>query len=151
MRYRNAALLCLSGMALLLGWWLGCFNPQPQAEITEENFRKLKKGMTRAEVEAIIGGPPGDYGRVNGGYHVHACESSTCAVFYNVRHDDKGPTAKEVDAIVAREGIAMWWGPSKAIAVQFDEDGNAVNLGYGGAMPGPSFWDVIREWEWAGW
>ena len=29
--------------------------------ITEENFDRIKEGISRAEVESILGGPPGDY------------------------------------------------------------------------------------------
>jgi hypothetical protein len=29
--------------------------------ITQENFDRIRAGMSRAEVEAILGGPPGDY------------------------------------------------------------------------------------------
>jgi hypothetical protein len=40
-------------LAALLVW------PQPD-RITQENFDRIRKGMSRAEVEAILG-PPGDY------------------------------------------------------------------------------------------
>jgi hypothetical protein len=35
--------------------------PSPGDQITRENFKRLREGMTRAEVEAIRGVPPGDY------------------------------------------------------------------------------------------
>jgi hypothetical protein len=34
--------------------------PRPPSRITRENFDRIREGMTRAEVEAILG-PPGDY------------------------------------------------------------------------------------------
>jgi hypothetical protein len=45
---------CL-GVLLILLWLLpGRLHP--------EAFAQIKPGMTRAEVEALVGGPPGDYG-----------------------------------------------------------------------------------------
>ena len=45
-------LVALIGVAALVAW--------PRAErITPENFDRIKEGMSRAEVEAILG-PPGD-------------------------------------------------------------------------------------------
>ncbi len=36
--------------------------PRPERPlVSREQFQKIEDGMTRAEVEAIIGGPPGDY------------------------------------------------------------------------------------------
>ncbi len=43
-------------VAVPLAWfWLA-----PRSAINEANFAKLREGMTRAEVEAILGGPPRD-------------------------------------------------------------------------------------------
>jgi hypothetical protein len=36
------------------------FWPRP-LRVTAENYNRIKAGMTRAEVEATLGGPPGDY------------------------------------------------------------------------------------------
>jgi hypothetical protein len=36
-------------------------NATPAAQITHENYQKIKPGMTRAEVEAILHGPAGDH------------------------------------------------------------------------------------------
>lgn len=113
--------------------------------ITEETFRQLKVGMTRAEVEAILAVPPGDYGRRGRTYHDIACTSPTCEVFYNFKYDRKEPTKKEIDAHAAKEGIAIWWGEEYAIAVQFDENDKVRTLGYGGTMPEPGLWDLLKE------
>jgi hypothetical protein len=48
-----AGLLALVGVAAFVAW------PRPD-RITRENFDRIKVGMSRAEVEAILG-PPGDY------------------------------------------------------------------------------------------
>jgi hypothetical protein len=49
------------GLAVLVG--VGAFlwlRPNPALRITHENCDRIRAGMTRAEVEAILG-PPGDY------------------------------------------------------------------------------------------
>jgi hypothetical protein len=47
------------GLLVLAG--VGAFVLWPRApRVTRENFDRIKEGMTRAEVEAILG-PPGDY------------------------------------------------------------------------------------------
>jgi hypothetical protein len=45
-------LMCAVGIALVVLPWL------PRAGITKQNFDRIGVGMTRAEVEAIFGGPP---------------------------------------------------------------------------------------------
>jgi hypothetical protein len=35
--------------------------PPQQSRVTKENFDRIKEGMSRAEVEAIFGGPAGDF------------------------------------------------------------------------------------------
>jgi hypothetical protein len=37
-----------------------CSSPEPPSRITEENFERIKPGMTLTEVKAILG-PPGNY------------------------------------------------------------------------------------------
>jgi hypothetical protein len=51
-------LLALAGLLLLAAGVVTVW-PQPE-RITRENFERIREGMTRAEVEAILG-PPGDY------------------------------------------------------------------------------------------
>ena len=50
----------LAVFLLLAGALLPALHPPPQ-KVTEANSERIKPGMTRAEVEAILGGPPGDY------------------------------------------------------------------------------------------
>jgi hypothetical protein len=47
----TVALVCVAAFML----W-----PRPM-RVTAENYNRIKAGMTRAEVETILGGPPGDY------------------------------------------------------------------------------------------
>jgi hypothetical protein len=52
-------LVTLAGLAAIVAAGVVVLWPRP-SRVTRENFGRLKSGMTRAEVEAILG-PPGDY------------------------------------------------------------------------------------------
>jgi hypothetical protein len=61
---RKRTQLCLVTVAVLfvLGFATVLLRAQhPRPGITRENFDRIQKGMTRAEVEEILGGPPGTY------------------------------------------------------------------------------------------
>jgi hypothetical protein len=51
-------LVAPAGLAVVVVLW-----PQPPSRIriTRETFERIREGMSRAEVLAILGGPPGDY------------------------------------------------------------------------------------------
>jgi hypothetical protein len=58
---RRKLLVTLAGLAVVVA--VGVFVPGPSPEpslVTRENFDRIKGGMSRADVEAILG-PPGDY------------------------------------------------------------------------------------------
>jgi hypothetical protein len=58
---RRRKLIVAAALAMLTLVVVGAFALWPQSSrITGENFDHIRKGMTRAEVEAILG-PPGDY------------------------------------------------------------------------------------------
>jgi hypothetical protein len=48
----------LLGAMAYLGWW--CLAP-PSHQITRERISQLQRGMSQAEVEALLGVPPGNY------------------------------------------------------------------------------------------
>jgi hypothetical protein len=53
-------LVALAGLAVLVA--AGAFVSRLRPDrITQENVDRIRAGMTRAEVEAIFSGPPGDY------------------------------------------------------------------------------------------
>lgn len=44
-------------------------NPQPRARLQVENYDQIQIGMSQSEVEALLGGPPGNYGQhADGGW-----------------------------------------------------------------------------------
>jgi hypothetical protein len=57
---RRTLLVVLVGLAVVVAVGAVVLWPQPPSRITRENFARIKEGMSRAEVEAILG-PPGDY------------------------------------------------------------------------------------------
>jgi hypothetical protein len=57
---RRKLLVVLAGLAVVVAAGVVVLWPRPPSRITRENFERIKEGMSRAEVEAILG-PPGDY------------------------------------------------------------------------------------------
>ena len=54
--------IAIAGLALLVaacGVWMIVAN---RHGITADGYEKIQNGMTQQQVEAILGGPPGDYG-----------------------------------------------------------------------------------------
>jgi hypothetical protein len=93
------ATIPLLAIGLFLFWPLS-------SQVTRENFERIRTGMSRAEVEAILGGPPGDY--------------------------TTGPTEKdllELSAADTPEGpryLVIWEGDSGTIWVGFDANDRAI-------------------------
>jgi hypothetical protein len=57
---RRRKLIVVVGLAVLVA--VGAFVLWPRPDrITQENLERIRAGMSRAEVECILGGPPGDY------------------------------------------------------------------------------------------
>jgi hypothetical protein len=57
---KRTLLVVLSGLAVVVAAGAVVLWQRPPSRITRENFERIKEGMSRAEVEAILG-PPGDY------------------------------------------------------------------------------------------
>ncbi len=81
-------------VAAVAVWWLA----PPRPGVTAANCARIKKGMREAEVEAILGGPPGCYvrGRLGGEFPVPAGEGPA---FW---HD--GSLGGQVDVWYAADG-----------------------------------------------
>jgi hypothetical protein len=62
---RRRLLLWAATPALLgvVGCWTGLLVSRPSVGITRQNYEWIRQGMTRQEVEAVLGGPAGDYSR----------------------------------------------------------------------------------------
>ena len=60
-RVRVGLVLAAAAATVALGLWLA-LRPEPDHPLSVETYRKIHLGMTRAEVEAVVGGPPGVIG-----------------------------------------------------------------------------------------
>jgi hypothetical protein len=57
---RRTLLVVLAGLAVVVAAVAVVLWPRPPSRITRANYDRIRAGMTRAEVETILG-PPGDY------------------------------------------------------------------------------------------
>ena len=61
MRSRRTVFMLAAGLIVLLIPSLLLPTSRPKSAINQENFDRIQVGMTEDEVEAILGGPPGNY------------------------------------------------------------------------------------------
>jgi hypothetical protein len=103
-----------AGLAVLaVGAWL--FWPRPSS-ITEENDDKVRVGMTREEVEAILGGPAGNHG-----FQERIVQ-----------------TRDDIDVWrLAECGYLQWINSRYMVGVQLDFDNRVVGKDPGAATPAP--------------
>jgi hypothetical protein len=92
-----AAVLLAGGLFLRLAY--------PRHDISPEGYERIDVGMTLEEVEAILGGPPGDH--TNGRYEAPPYPVRGLAI------DPNPPPGVWHD----------WWGERAAILVKFDLGG----------------------------
>jgi hypothetical protein len=95
--------------------------------IDREHYDRIKLGMSRAEVEAVLGGPPGDF--------------TTEDVSYKVPDSDL--------AIFTVGPYEFWAGNDGDIWVAFDEQGDVRRRDFGGAVSTPKtppWLPYLRAW-----
>jgi hypothetical protein len=141
-------LFLLGGLILFLGtgvliWDLTHPNPQ----IDRDHYVQIKDGMTLAEVEAIIGAPPGNYGGCNpNAYLTQACHGWVCHLF--IGHGLRlTMTLDELEKELGEGRIVVWTGPQFAIAVHLDGQDRVIGSGLGGldiSFREPPLWE--RFW-----
>jgi hypothetical protein len=73
---RRTLLVALAGLAVVVAAGAVVFWPpiDPASRITQENFERIRPGMTMAEVTAMLG-PPGDYKTPNSPVVFHTGEA----------------------------------------------------------------------------
>ena len=128
MRRRKLAwiggLLCLIAAGLLFAWL------QMGGRLNVDGFSQIEPGMTQAEVEALLGGPPGNYGRYSGKF---------------------GEMTQE--AYLAPPGSVekIWCNDERRFEIYFDQEGRVVGkhkrAGYQQRFP--RSWREVRAW--VGW
>jgi hypothetical protein len=112
----------VAGLAMLALLAAGAFALWPRPDrVTRENVHRISEGMTRAEVEAILG-PPGDYS--TGPLREHGCPQSS--------YHDLAMLMAEVG-----EGGALWLSDTGQAVIWFDSRGRV--------MEDPFFSECARE------
>jgi hypothetical protein len=115
-----AAFCAVLGMAV---WLLSRPGP-PSSRITPAAAERIERGMTAAEVEAVIGLPPGDY-----------------------RSDPASP--RHYAEFLPQPGVRLleWEADSCTIQVRVDEKSDRVQSRIVGEPLGPpSPWQRLRDW-----
>lgn len=112
-----SAIACIALAAS--AFWLA----HPRVSISQATCDKIKPGMTRAEVEALIGGPPGDY-------------STKSAL----------PAILELPPGVSR--FELWFDDQGVIMVVFDEGGKARHIFFSDdlILLDQGFFERLRSW-----
>ena len=114
---------------LLMVSWFWALKPAP-SRISAGTLDKIQPGMARAEVEELLGGPPGDYSRQQ--------------MIYDPE-DPFVPTGQADDAELSLSPEDQWRGERLMIVVDFDGAGKvkwAVGL-----RPARSGWyQMLQRW-----
>jgi hypothetical protein len=121
----------LSGLLLAficgVGLWAAWPAPSP---IGRAGLGKIRPGMRRAEVEALLGGPPGDYRCEGAVYEATAVEA---------------PGWHPPTADYSLDGAEEWRGDRMLIAVKFDRDGR-VESAFGVGRAPARWYRVLQSW-----
>jgi hypothetical protein len=113
-------LTCAASVVILL---------PPRPGISRANYNLIREGMTRAEVETVFGGPPGNYSQF----------PDREAGLWAIDPDD--PALGRPDFI----GREVWIAADLAVTVWFDERQRAVKKA-ARDNPRRSFADRLRAW-----
>jgi hypothetical protein len=139
------AILVLILAVSVVAWWLSHADPP----IRYRTWAKIEHGMSLADVEAMIGVPPGNYGGEELDAYIagivlrHPAGPDQDLVIDVFKRSEDWP-APPLDQLKAklREGrIVVWTGPKLAIAVQTDAQGRVVATCLGTIRPG----DIARD------
>jgi hypothetical protein len=107
---RRWKLLGAMGLAVLVAVGVFVLWPRPD-RITRENCDRIRKGMSRAEVYAILG-PPGDYG--TGPVKYETAPYIALSAHNNLEHFSQRPEG---------QGYATWQSDSALAFVNFSDAG----------------------------
>jgi hypothetical protein len=126
LRYRRlwtVVLVALLGVAGLA--WLTRTRPAPRT-LNVEGFHQLQRGMTQDEVEALLGGPPGDYGQYPSGGFDMTAEGFVCP---------SGSVEK------------LWYDDDHRFEIFFGDEGKLAGVFQRGShrWPGNSRWQEFRR------
>jgi hypothetical protein len=140
---RGRKLLVVLAGLMLVGVAVFCLTPG-RVDITHRNSEQIRRGMSRAEIQTIIGGPPGDY--------------STGPTTPVPRGLLQYPAADEEPFFVTRalratELTERWQDDGSRLTVSFDQSGHALearheSLGRLELRPLDNLlWRAKRQWR----
>jgi hypothetical protein len=114
--------------------------PVPNPRLSRENFDRVKEGMKRVDVEAILG-PPGDY---RTGPTDHDLE---------VDNEDLGFYPPAISLVVKgrSETSQEWYGDRAIIRVCVDGGGTVTRIQFQPVKPEPVGLFELLRWRWDRW
>jgi outer membrane protein assembly factor BamE (lipoprotein component of BamABCDE complex) len=117
-KHRRKLLVAVAVAITAAGVYTGYCLFWPRHRINRDSFAQIREGMTHAEVQAILGVPPGDYFSED----VHR-------LFENSRND-------YVFVQPTGDGgwCAVWWSDAACVAVRFQPDGTVAEKGLWGGI-----------------
>ena len=120
--WRRTLLVALAALAVVVAAGVVVLWPRPSLRITLENCKRIREGMSRAEVEAILG-PPGDY-RTGPGETGHG---STENMFWTLDSPDVAPGMHWSNVSQSDPGLwAIWLSDSATVIIGIDDSGTVV-------------------------
>src|SRR5262249_32430069 len=111
-----------AALAVCLTAWMSFVRP---GKVRLANHRGIRAGMTLAEVERVLGGPPGDYS------------------------SDPQPTDSYLATTRAGWGVRWetWVSDEGVVTVHLNDEGRVTDWGHAGAgLTSPGFFDRLRAW-----
>jgi hypothetical protein len=122
------ALVVAVGLGAFLGWWIFVRS----AGVNRRSFDRIQTGMSQREVEAILGGPPGDYTEAGSNSFDWSCVP-------------RESVAPQTDTDGCRREV--WLAGGLSVSVYFRPDGVVADKGFVDfTMSPPSVFDRIRGW-----
>jgi hypothetical protein len=100
----------------------------PHTAITPDNAAKIKRGMTLAEVEAILGGPPGNYASNYTGLGTGYAGPGGALIVFDVQER------------------TTWAGDDGMLTVFLDNDGRVRKTQFYEVIDRDTFMGSIRRW-----
>ncbi|HMF16621.1 MAG TPA: hypothetical protein VKE98_05405 [Gemmataceae bacterium] len=130
-----AAVLFVGYVALLL--------TRPRHRITQENVEAIEIGMLEKEVEAILGGPAGDYSANRNGGQIFVFSANT-----DVKNLDIVDWPVTADDMVKKRGGKFWVADETGVWVHFDESGRVDDMMHGWVyiFTSEPFLAKLRRW-----
>src|SRR5260221_4165738 len=148
-----AAIMLLLLAVSAIAWWLN----HADSSIRYRTWAKIEHGMLLADVETMIGVPPGNYGGAEADAYIagivlrHPAGPDQDLVVDVFKRSEVWPAVPldQLNAKLKEGRFSVWTGPKFAIAVQTDAAGRLVASCLGTSTPG----DIARDrgsdwWEW---